>query len=74
MSKHTHYIVQHSPCLFVGYDGPVRHIGEAMLINRVTDARRLFRASCGCVDANTPRRFPRVIKVTVETKTIITRR
>ena len=73
MGKHTHYVVQTAPCEFVGYTGSVRHIGEAKLINTLTDARRLFKLACSEANADTPRRFPRVIKTTIETKTIITR-
>lgn len=74
MSKHIHYVLQLAPDRFKGYVGQTSHIGEAMLINTLTDARRLFKLACREVSADTPSRFPRVIKTTIETKTIITRR
>ena len=74
MSKHIHYVLQLAPDRFKSYTGETRHIGEAMLINTLTDARRLFKVACRFAGADTPRRFPRIIKTTIETKTIITRR
>lgn len=74
MSIRTHYVVQLSPSEFAGSDGPAKHIDEAARLS-LTDARRLFRlAAYETRVENAPRRFPRVIKVTIETKTIITRR
>lgn len=73
MSQHTRYIVQLAPCEFSGRDGPVGYIGDAQLMSLV-DARRLFNLGCRMASADTPRRFPRIIKVVMETKTIITRR
>ena len=79
MSKQTYYIVQTTPIMFVHdaaiLDGPAycECVGADKAAHlSLTEARRLWREERMHGDANTPRRFPRIIKVTVETKTITT--
>lgn len=74
MSKLTYYIVQLAPDKYVGYNGPTRHINEAKFTTELAEAMGMFKVACRFAGANTPNRFPRVIKTTIETKTIITRR
>ena len=79
MSKHTYYIVQTSPTLFAHECGTFggfcegRGAKDAAHLD-IHEARRLYRSYKATRAPDTPRRFPRVLKVTVETKTIITRR
>ena len=79
MSKHIHYIVQTSPTLFVHESGTFggycegRGAKDAAHLD-MHQAQRLYRRYEATRAPDTPRHFPRVLKVTVETKTIITRR
>lgn len=79
MSKTTYYIVQTGPSeylhnrgIFGGYD-ETRNAQEAAHLDIAT-AKRLHKAWCNATTPETPRRFPRIVKVTVETKTIKDRR
>lgn len=74
MSRLTYYIVQLAPDKYVGYNGPTRHVNEAKFTTELAEAMGMFRTSCRCSDADTPRRFPRIVKVTIETKTVKDRR
>ena len=79
MSRQIHYLVQTTPTDFLHERGVY---GGLSLIEKrgaegaarlsITEARRLWRHYCAITacDAPRPRRFPRIIKVTVETKTI----
>ena len=75
MSKQTHYIVQTRRNLFVQKDNEVKCYVDGYGIDKaahlsLSEARRLWREERMHDDPNTPRRFPRILKVTVETKTI----
>lgn len=74
MSKSTYYIVQLAPDRYAGYGGPTKRVSDAKHIDDLSEARRLFKAACKFAGANTPSRFPRIIKTTIETKTITDRR
>ena len=74
MSKMTYYIVQLAPDKYAGYCGPAKRVSDAKFINDLSEARHLFKVACRFAGADTPSRFPRIIKTTIETKTIITRR
>lgn len=78
MSKTTYYIVQTSPVCYVHGDsalGFVEGVG-------ICDASRLcwgkaqvvFREFAERMPEDAPRRYPRIVKVTTEYKTIKTRR
>lgn len=73
MSKMTYYIVQLAPDKYAGRNGPTRRVGDAQFIDDLPKARHLFKVICRFAGANTPSRFPRIIKTTIETKTIATR-
>lgn len=73
MSKQTYYIVQVWRDIFVRKDEAGYGVGYGMdKAARLSlgEARRLYRKCADKRDEDTPRRFPRIIKVTVETKTI----
>lgn len=74
MSKLTYYIVQLAPDKYAGYGGPTKRVSDAKFIDDPSEARHLFKVACRLAGANTPSRFPRIIKTTVESKTIATRR
>ena len=82
MSKQTYYVVQTAPGLFMmnaDEDEQVNHEGvgiECAEHLSCARARRICRNEQErlAVDDDTPRRFPRIVKVTVETKTIKDRR
>ena len=74
MSKMTYYIVQLAPDKYAGYCGPTKRVSDAKYIDDLSEARHLFKLACRFAGANTPSRFPRIIKTTVESKTIATRR
>ena len=74
MSKLTYYIVQLAPDKYAGYGGPTKRVSDAKYIDDLSEARHLFKVACRFAGADTPSRFPRIIKTTIETKTIITRR
>lgn len=78
--KTTHYIVQTSPILFVHKDGEdpecaiieAYGMGQAKHYVAVSKAHRVWKQMCErCSEV---RRFPRIIKMTTETKTIRERR
>ena len=78
MSKQTYYIVQTGPR---GYArrSPVSAPADVPDMDKATrfplsEAVRVFKEECRRVNDETPRRFPRIVKVTVETKTIKDRR
>lgn len=79
MSKSTYYVVQASPEVN-GYIGGDSFRGfmcgwgmnHAARFADIGKARQVMRKLCPSAD--TPRRFPRIIKVTVETKIIKERR
>lgn len=71
MSKSTYYLLQIAPTRFV--HGPLMVEGygaEKAARLTLAEAHRLYRDFCAKLRHNTPRRFPRIIRVTVETKTI----
>lgn len=80
--KYTYYIVQTSPDLFLRQDGAEggyyegRGAEEAERFTLPAAARSAFRTACKTIDITDGwgRRFPRIIKVTTETKTIKERR
>ena len=77
MDKQTYYIVQVWRDIFVRKDKAGYGIGYGMdkaAKLSLGEARQLYRKCAKEREANTPRRFPRIIKVTVETKTITPRR
>ena len=75
--KTTYYIVQTSPDTFVRQDGEKGRDADAAARLSLPQARSVFRKECraaaGDADISNRfgRRFPRVIKVTRETKTIM---
>ena len=79
MSKQTYYIVQVFGDKFLkvndeGYYVPTHERDKAAHLT-ISEARRLFRDSkTWCSKDDTPRRFPRILKVTEEIKTITPRR
>ncbi len=73
MSKLTYYIVQLAPDKYAGRNGPTRRVGDAQFIDGLPEARHLFKVACKFAGSDTPNRFPRIIKTTVESKTIATR-
>ena len=78
MAKQTYYVVQTTPTLFVhNTDIAVEGFGiEKAARLSITEARQFYRRFKGFNEmvGDVPRRFPRIIKVTVETKTITERR
>ena len=78
MSKTTYYIVQTSPSCCAHGDG-ISGFADGY---GMKDAARLcfgraqivFRQFAAKATAHTPRRFPRIVKVTIETKTVKDRR
>ena len=76
MNRHTYYIVQADSVMFVrrngsGYDIGYGHDKAAHLT--LATAHRLYKELCAKRQNGTPRRFPRIVKVTIETKTITDR-
>ena len=76
MSKTTYYIVQIAPSAFIRHNGELGH-GTARNAEDATrftlpEANSIYRI-CANATGNA-RRFPRIIKVSVETKTIKERR
>lgn len=75
MSTKVYYIVQTSPTLFVHERGTFggfcegRGAKDAAHLD-MHQARRLYRSYKATRSPDTPRRFPRVLKVTVEIKPI----
>ena len=74
MARQTYYMVQVSSVAFVRKD---EHVGygtgygtERAAHMSLVEAQRVYREHKRLRNADTPRRFPRIIKVTVETKTI----
>ena len=75
--KATYYIVQTSPSEFLGRScgklgrEPARAAEDALRLT-LPEARSVFRAACKTINITDGwgRRFPRIIKVTTETKTI----
>ena len=84
MDKQTYYIVQTWRDLFIHKDerlGYVERFGiEKAAHLSLPEARRLYRKNKTVFAARfasmqtAPRRFPRILKVTIETKTITPRR
>ena len=80
--KYSYYIVQTSPDLFLRRDGADggyyegRGTEEAERFTLPQAARSAFRTACKTIDITDGwgRRFPRIIKVSVETRTIKERR
>ena len=73
MGKQTYYIVQTWRDLYVRKDATGYGVGygkDKAAHLSLAEAWRLYREYKAKRDADTPRRFPRIIKVTVETKTI----
>ncbi|MBQ2632011.1 MAG: hypothetical protein IJG13_20230 [Kiritimatiellae bacterium] len=77
MSKTTYYIVQTAPQGYVRYADAVepatQFFDQALRLN-LQEARLIWRTACEGATPDTPLRFPRIVKVTVETKTIKDRR
>lgn len=73
MSKQTYYIVQVWHDIFVTRNDNGYSIGynldKAAKLS-LGEARWLYRQCADKRDEDTPRRFPRIVKVTVEAKTI----
>lgn len=63
--KSTYYVVQTSPRQTLAKLAPHSTLGAAS---------REWRTVCAFATEDAPRRFPRIIKVTIETKTIKDRR
>lgn len=73
MGTQTYYIVQVSRTMFVHRDDFGNGIGygaDKAAHLALAEAHRLYREHKAKRDEDTPRRFPRIIKVTVQTKTI----
>ena len=74
MAKQTYYVVQTTPTLFVhNMDSAVEGFGmEKAAHLSINEARQYYRRfkEFNKAIGDVPRRFPRIIKVTVETKTI----
>ena len=75
MSRRTHYLVQTAPTLFVHKDdalGFVEGFGAADAAQlSIAEARRLYREFRAAIpDGDGPHRFPRILKVTIEMRTI----
>ena len=75
MSRRTHYIVQTAPTLFVhdgGALGFVEGFGAADAAQlSIAEARRLYREfRAAAPDGDGPRKFPRILKITTEMRTI----
>lgn len=73
MGKQTYYVVQISPIMFVRRDLAGYGFGYGMekaAHMTLAEAHRLYREHKEKRDEDTPRRFPRIIKVTTEYKTI----
>lgn len=69
MSNSTYYIVQTSPTLFVHERGAK----DAAHLD-IHEARRLYRSYKATRAPDTPRRFPRILKVTTTITTVNERR
>ena len=79
MSKTTYYIVQtgerKSVMLFVNnWVRTTRNPNMALRFATYGKAHEAFRIACEMCGRGTPRRFPRIVKVTIETKTVKDRR
>ena len=74
--KQTYYMVQTGPNAYVNDPTPTCAFGTARTPARMSlaNARRAYRDECAQLRHDTPTRFPRIIKVSVETKTIKDRR
>lgn len=73
MSKSTYYIVQTAASLYIRRDGN-DILGSGFGLEQagrltMSEARRICR-EMRAYQKDTPHRFPRIIKVTIETKTI----
>ena len=75
--KDTYYIVQTGEYIYAHYHGntysPARGIKNAAHLS-LSQARDVYKLEKRLVGGNSPRRFPRIIKVTTEYKTITTNR
>lgn len=75
MSRHTHYLVQTAPTLFVHKGDALGFIegfgaAEAAQLS-IAEARRLYREfRAAAPDGDGPRGFPQILKVTTEMQTI----
>ena len=74
MGKNTYYIVQTTPHLFVHKEDIVGYCEgfgakDAAHLS-ISQARRLYRDYKAKQGEDTPRRFPRILKVSVDMKTI----
>ena len=74
MGKQTYYMVQISSIMFVAKD---ERFGYGLCIGKekaahlsLAEAHGLYREYKAKRDTDTPRRFPRILKVTTEIKTI----
>lgn len=65
MSKSTYYVVQTSPRQSLTKIAQHATLGAAM---------REMRTACALSETGGARRFPRIVKVTIETKTVKDRR
>ena len=78
MSKTTYYIVQTAPSVFARDNGELGHgtTRSAEDATRFTlpEANSIYRTACANTTEEAARRFPRIIKITTETKTIKERR
>ena len=78
MSKSTYYVVQIAPLCYVRdsamFASTVTRDAEKATRFTLPEAMSVYKTACRNATADTPRRFPRIVKVTVETKTIKDRR
>lgn len=74
MSRRTHYLVQTAPTLFAHDGGPlgfVEGVGTADAAQlSIHEAGRVYREFRAAVHKDGPRRYPRILKITIETRTI----
>lgn len=78
MKRNTYYIVQTSPACYVHGDSVTGFVEGVGLANAARlcwgKAQVVFREFAEIMPTDAPRRFPRIIKVTTEYKTITNRR
>lgn len=75
MKPDTYYIIQTAPAMFASGDGETSLLAECVgregaIHLTLSEARRILRQLREWRDADTPRRFPRILKVTTEVKPI----
>ena len=79
MGRYTYYIVELAPGCFVRHGGPAFAPASACDAEQATrftmaEARSVYRNACRGEGRCDARRFPRIIKVSTETKTVKDRR